>query len=48
MRKVEKSEIKDLVAYEKAREGMRARVIETKKHRRIAVGPNLSVLFENR
>jgi uncharacterized protein DUF3501 len=48
MRKVERSEIKDLVAYEKAREAMRARVIEVKKHRRVAVGPNLTLLFENR
>jgi len=48
MRKVERSEIKDLVAYEKAREAMRAHVIGIKKHRRVAVGPNLSLLFENR
>jgi Protein of unknown function (DUF3501) len=48
MRKVERSEIKDLVAYEKAREAMRAHVIEVKKHRRVAVGPNLTLLFENR
>jgi hypothetical protein len=48
MRKVERGEIKDLVAYEKAREVMRTRVIEVKKHRRVAVGPNLSLLFENR
>ena len=48
MRKVALGEIKDLVAYEKAREAMRARVIAIKAHRRVAVGPNLSVLFENR
>jgi hypothetical protein len=48
VRKVERSEVKDLVAYEKAREAMRARVIEIKTHRRVAVGPNLTVLFENR
>jgi hypothetical protein len=48
MRKVERTEIKDLVAYEKAREAMRAHVIEIKKHRRVAVGPNITVLFENR
>ena len=48
MRKVERSEIKDLVAYEKAREAMRTHVIEVKKHRRVAVGPNLALLFENR
>ena len=33
---------------EKAREAMRADVIEIKKHRRVAVGPNITVLFENR
>jgi Protein of unknown function (DUF3501) len=48
VRKVERAEIKDLVAYEKAREAMRARVIAIKTHRRVAVGPNLTVLFENR
>jgi hypothetical protein len=48
MRKVERGEVKDLVAYEKAREAMRAHVIGIKTHRRVAVGPNLSVLFENR
>ena len=48
MRKVERGEVKDLVAYEKAREAMRAHVIGIKTHRRVALGPNLSVLFENR
>jgi hypothetical protein len=48
MRKVERTEIEDLVAYEKAREAMRAHVIAIKKYRRVAVGPNITVLFENR
>jgi len=48
VRKVERSEIKDLVAYEKARDAMRARVIAIKKDRRVALGENLTVLFENR
>ena len=48
MRKVALAEIKDLVAYEEARALMRARIIEVKRHRRVAVGPNISVLFENR
>lgn len=48
MRKVDRSEIKDLVAYEKARDGMRAHVIGIKAHRRVAVGPNMTLLFENR
>jgi hypothetical protein len=38
----------DLVAYEKARERARARVIELKRPRRIAVGPELTFIFENR
>ena len=42
------SEIKDLVAYEKVREEVRARVIALKKSRRLALGENLTVLFENR
>ena len=42
------SEIKDLVAYEKVREEVRARVIALKKNRRLALGENLTVLFENR
>jgi uncharacterized protein DUF3501 len=48
LRKVSRDEIKDLVAYEKAREAMRARVIALKRHRRLALGPNLTLLFENR
>ena len=48
MRKVDRSEVKDLLAYEKARERMRAEVIALKRDRRVAVGPNLTLLFENR
>lgn len=48
MRKIEPAEIKDLVAYEKARDQMRSRVIDLKRPRRVAVGPNLTLLFENR
>ena len=48
MRKVAKGDLKDLVAYEKAREAMRAHVIAIKRHRRLALGPNLTLLFENR
>jgi hypothetical protein len=46
--RIQLSEIKNLVEYEKAREGMRARVIEVKKNRRVSVGDNLTFLFENR
>jgi len=48
MKKVTPDEVKDLVAYERAREGMRAQVIELKKRRRVPVGPNITLLFENR
>jgi hypothetical protein len=48
MRRVSHDELKDLVAYEKARDGMRARIIQVKKHRRLAVGPSITLLFENR
>src|SRR5947207_11389782 len=48
MQQIHLSEIKNLVEYEKARDGMRARVIALKKNRRVAVGDNLTVLFENR
>jgi hypothetical protein len=48
MEKIRLGEVKDLVAYEKAREAMRARVIALKAERRISVGDNLTLLFENR
>jgi hypothetical protein len=41
-------DIADLRAYEREREGFRARVIELKKRRRVAVGPFVTLLFENR
>ena len=48
MEKIRVEEVKDLVAYEKAREGERARIIALKKNRRLSVGENLTLLFENR
>jgi hypothetical protein len=48
LERIQLSEIKDLVEYEKARDAMRARVIELKKNRRVSVGDNLTFLFENR
>ena len=48
MQHIHLSEIKNLVEYEKARDSMRARIIELKKNRRVAVGDNLTFLFENR
>jgi hypothetical protein len=41
-------DIADLRAYERERPAFRARVIELKKDRRIAIGPLVTVVFENR
>lgn len=47
MKPVSRSEVLDLGAYEQIRERFRARVIEEKRVRRVRLGPNMSVLFEN-
>ena len=47
MRKVSRSEILDLGAYEQVRERFRGRMIEEKRHRRVAVGPSMTFIFEN-
>ena len=41
-------DIVDLRAYERERDEFRARIIEMKKRRRIAVGPLVTLVFENR
>jgi hypothetical protein len=41
-------DIADVRAYERQREDFRARIIALKKLRRVAVGPVVSVVFENR
>ena len=48
MDKVRPGDVLDLVAYEKVREAMRARIIDRKRNRRVSVGENLTFLFENR
>lgn len=48
MKKVQLSDIKNLVEYEKVRDKMRAEIIEFKKRRRVPLGDNLTLLFENR
>src|SRR5437867_2541155 len=48
MEKIQLAEVKDLVEYEKVRDAMRARTIELKRNRRVAVGESLTFLFENR
>ncbi len=41
-------DVVDLRAYEREREAFRRRIIELKRHRRVAVGPLVSFVFENR
>lgn len=48
MRPVGRTELLDLGAYEEVRERFRARVIALKKARYVALGPAMTVLFENR
>jgi hypothetical protein len=47
-RKLTPEDILDLRAYERVREDMRVRVIETKRRRRISLGTIVTVAFENR
>ena len=47
MNPVERQEILGLAEYEKIRGPFRARVIEEKKRRRVALGPRVTALFEN-
>jgi hypothetical protein len=48
MRPIERSEILPIGDYERVRPHFRARLIEEKRARRVAVGEHLSVVFENR
>lgn len=48
MKRIEFSDIKNLVEYEKARPDFRTKVIEKKKDRRISVGDRITLVFENR
>jgi hypothetical protein len=47
MKKVQRSELLELGAYEQIRERFRAAVIEEKKHRRFQASDELSMVFEN-
>ena len=47
MKPVERSELLDLGAYEQIRDQFRKRVIEEKRRRRVALGDNMTVIFEN-
>jgi hypothetical protein len=47
MKPVDRSELLDLGSYEQVREHFRARIIREKRSRRVALGPHMTVLFEN-
>jgi hypothetical protein len=47
MRKLGLQDIEDLRAYERHRKEVMSRIIELKRRRRVAVGPVISVVFEN-
>jgi hypothetical protein len=47
-RRLTLDDIEDLRAYERGRAEYRRRVIELKRRRRVAIGPLVSVVFENR
>lgn len=48
MQKLQPSDVKDLVQYEKVREAFRRQIVELKQRRRVSVGPMLTFVFENR
>jgi hypothetical protein len=48
MNPLSREELFSLERYAEQRAAFRARVLEHKKHRRVAVGPNLSLYFEDR
>jgi hypothetical protein len=48
MKPIDRNEILGLADYEIVRERFRNRVVGEKKRRRVQLGPNVSVLFENR
>ena len=48
MDKIRLEDVVNFFEYEKVREARRARVIDLKRRRRVAVGPYLSFVFENR
>lgn len=48
MKKLLESDLLDIAAYERVRDDRLSSVIQTKKRRRVAVGPLVTLLFENR
>jgi hypothetical protein len=47
MKKVDRSELLSLAAYEEIRPHFRARMIEVKTRRRMALGEHMTIIFEN-
>lgn len=48
MEKLSRNDLKDIIGYEKERDGFRREVIGMKKVRRVSVGPLITFVFENR
>ena len=48
MKPLDESDLLDLTGYERTRETFRTQVMAHKRHRRIAVGPQLTFVFEDR
>lgn len=48
MRKIEFSEVKNIYEYEKIRKEFREKIIRIKKDRRVQIGDNITLVFENR
>jgi Protein of unknown function (DUF3501) len=48
MKKLTRSDITPLEEYEKERVDFRRRIIDLKAHRRISIGPSVTLVFENR
>jgi hypothetical protein len=48
MKPIERGEVLGLAEYERVREPFRSRVIAQKKLRRVAIGPRVTAVFENR
>jgi len=48
MKPLELNDLMDIIEYEKVRNDYRNELIDYKKHRRISLGPNVTITFENR
>ncbi len=48
MKPIELSDVKNIAEYEKIRPEFRKHVIDTKRARRVSVGPHMTFVFENR